>query len=633
VIDHSALNPSQLDVVRHGEGPVLVVAAAGSGKTKTLVHRVADLVDRGVAPDSLLLVTFTRKAAIEMFDRLTKLTGDAALVSHITGGTFHSVCLRWLREDDPTIEVIPEWKVRSTIKGLIGGPSKMWPQAITWNDADLSTVLHLLSLARNERMTPEDLEADAFDGPVGEKAARKLAELWRLYDAWKRAEGVVDFDDMLILALERLEEDDAFRARIQERYEWLLVDETQDTNRVQWDLLKLMAAPQNNITAVGDVRQSIYGWRGAKPEQFLAFAETFPGARIIGLEHNYRSDEHVIRLANAIAAAMPEDHADLIATRPAEVEPVFREYSTPDDEAKAIVEEISQEVALGESPEWFSVLYRTNAQSRAVEDACLRARVPYIIVGSQGFYARSEVQDMLAYLRISLDPDDRESIARVISRPTRYLGKAFLADVEDFVGRHGGTFFDSLPLPLKLKDWQIEKAREFTHLVRMVRTMPPAVAIRTIRERTEYDHWLSSEEGTESEDSSRIENLNELVVAAGKFGKTADFLEFARAQQEAAKDQDPRGRVVLSTIHRSKGLEWPCVDVIGVSEGLLPHKRAVELGDVAEERRLRYVAATRARDRLVISGVKEWQSNDLGHSRFLREVGIAATQPVEEVPA
>lgn len=622
------LNRAQLEAVGHGDGPLLVIAGAGTGKTKMLVHRTAELTET-VDADKILLVTFTKKAAQEMGERLGSLV-DRSTAAAVTSGTFHSVCFRLLREEDATLEVVPEWKMRSTIKGLIGGPSKMWPQAVDWPDADLSSVLHLLSLARNERLTPDELElmwrkGPSIDTPMQFRgpALRKLPQVWRLYDEWKRERGVVDFDDMLILVLDRLESDDVYRKRIQHRWTHVLVDETQDTNRVQWELLKIIAAPQNNITAVGDVRQSIYGWRGAKPEQVLAFAEHFPGARILGLTENYRSDEHVIRLANAIAAAMPEDHEPLVATRPAERGPVVRHFDGPEDEARFIANEIAAGIKLGDLPDEFAVLYRTNAQSRAFEDELLRNQVPYIVVGSLGFYGRSEIQDMLAYLRAALDHNDRDAITRVIKRPTRYLGKAYVDAVDTYVNGHPDvTYLQGLTATPRLKDWQIEKARDFVGVVKQIREMTPANAIRFVRGRTEYDHWLASEEGTEDIDSSKIENLNELVVAAERFEKISDLLAFAQRQQDAAKSQDPRGRVVLSTIHRAKGLEWPYVYVAGASEGLLPHQRSIEEGDVTEERRLWYVAATRARDRLTVSYLTSWQSKPLDVSSLVVEVGL-----------
>lgn len=637
MLDLSTLNKGQRQAVTFGEGPLLVLAGAGSGKTRVLVQRVAHLIGQGEDPESFFVSTFTKKAATEMKERLADIIVD---VDKVQIGTFHSFCLRVLKVDGGNrFEIMRESEQKRLVKGLLEPPSKNYPDALNWR-VDLGHVLSKLSLAKNNLLTVEEVGKRSDGSPIQANFVR----LYRAYEKHKEALNKIDFDDMLLMCYQLFIEHPGILAKYCERFKWVLVDELQDTNYAQWALIQMLSYPRNNITGVGDVDQAIYTWRGALPEQVLSFGQMFAGAATIILEENYRSTENVVDLANKlIANNSTRIRKRLIAMTGSGVDPLYTHCETPEDEAAFVADEIEAAHKDGHKGADMAVLYRTNAQSRAFEDELVRRDIPYTIIGSAGFYNRKEIKDIISYLRVIHSPSDTEALERIVNVPNRYLGKAFISAVKTHSFRSGLSFLDAMTETPGLKNFQFKAADELGYEIRSLQKIAddttPAKLIYEVRKRFHYDAYLIKEEGGEDgADNNRIENLNELMSAVNKFSSLAAFLDFVGKQQnKSSTDNKDPDKVQLMTIHRAKGLEWKIVFLVGVSQGLLPHKNAIETGaggniipeSIEEERRLCYVGITRARQILYMSSLNEWQNNYTGPSMFLGEVGLE----VEELEA
>jgi DNA helicase-2/ATP-dependent DNA helicase PcrA len=628
MLEKMSFNSRQLEAVHHDNGPCCVLAGAGSGKTRILVGRVARLVvNEDIPARNILAVTFTRKAAGEMAERLEELIGPE--VEDLNMGTFHSVCYRilkdeWRRKRDKGYEPASEYWQRRALREIIY-------ERLNWN-IDLGAALNWIGWQKNNLRGPDDeLLRVPPEGPL----AHKYRDMYRRYEEKKKAERKLDFDDMLLWCCWLMSDDAGVRARYSTQFRYILVDEYQDTNLVQNEILKLWAKPLNNVFVVGDARQAIYEWRAARVEFILRFEKDWPGARTIVLDTNYRSSSNIVSISNRlIKGAGIAYPGECSAHRGALDEPYVLINDHEDHEAGEVINEIgilvkADDYSLGDC----AILFRTNAQARALEDALIAAAVPYVIHGGTGFYARKEVRDILAYLRILEDPDDFDAIARVINVPTRYIGRVFLERAREYAARQGVSLVRAVKDCPEAYQRRYRGAHEFVGCINRLAaykdSFSPAQMVQLVRTETRYDDWLAEEEGAEEgADSHRIENLNSLVAAAQRFASLKDFLFYAeQAGSRPADTENNADKVQLMTIHRAKGLEFPIVFLAGMNQGLLPHYRSMALVDgkvvpesVEEERRLAYVGMTRAMDRLYLSTSKSYNGKYMEPSMFLKEV-------------
>ncbi len=610
------LNPEQREAVTHGTGPLLVLAGAGSGKTRVLTHRLAWLLHQGMAaPHQITAVTFTNKAAREMAERVGRLLGRPAPGLFV--GTFH----RW------ALDVLRRWPERA---GL--------PERFSILDVDEQRAL-VAEAAREEGVDERAFPARALLAAISAAANAgrrpgeddRLDRVWRRYRTLKRAAGAVDFDDMLVLALELLRRDDEVRAAVSARCRFLLVDEFQDTNRLQLELLLAVLDGERNLTAVGDEDQSIYRWRGAELDNILAFERHFPGARVVKLERNYRSTAPILAAAGALIARNLGRRGKRLFTDREGGEPV-RLFVAPDDRAEARwvadrVEELAHRFGPGE----VAVLMRTNAQSRPFEEELTRRHVPYRVVGGLRFWQRAMVKNALAYLRLAANPDDAMAFRRVVNVPARGIGAATL----DLLTRHARA--RGIPLPAasrELPEGLTARARkaleEFWRLLDEARarfaTDPPGDLAAWL---IEASGLLALAEGNDPERLAARENLEALVgavrEATAQGQDLAAFLDSV-ALLEEGDEAAPRDAVSLMTLHAAKGLEFDAVLLVGLERGFLPHASALEdPEEIEEERRLAYVGMTRARRWLALTAARTrylyGARKERELSPFLEEIG------------
>ncbi|MEB9892992.1 UvrD-helicase domain-containing protein [Bacillus cereus] len=624
------MNPAQIEATTHVDGPCCVIAGAGSGKTRVLTHRIGYLIEHGIPSESILACTFTKKAAGEMAERLEPLVGPEADLLNL--GTIHSMCYRILREEwrhtGESYELLNDYWQKRFIKDILAPAGPKNPDGMNWG-YDVSAALSFIGGRKNELVTPE-MFRKSINYEV-EDAAR-LARLYELYEARKEREGRIDFDDMLTRCYYLLAENPAILTKYQQRYKYILVDEFQDTNRAQWEIIRMLAAPENNLFVVGDDWQSIYGFRGARPEYIVHFEKWYPDAKIVVLDTNYRCNEQIISISNAVIQHNTDQYPKtVLAHRGAGQLPTMFNASDEEHEADLVIREMQALMAAGKKPGEIAVLYRTNAQSRAYEDKLVRANIPYTIIGSAGFYSRKEVRDMISYLQVINNPAaSDEAIKRVLNVPSRFLGRALINDVETYSIQHGLSFWEALQTAPGLRPYQRKGISEFVDVIQYAGRYgsSPAELIQLIREATEYDDWIRREDGDDDGESARIENLNELQSAASRYRELDEFLNFVEmmCSRSATTDDDP-DRVQLMTIHRSKGLEFPADFLVGLNNGLLPHKKSIEYADglvipssCAEERRLCYVGMTRAKDLLYLSHMESYQGRSMDPSIFLEEM-------------
>ena len=629
------LNPRQREAVEHSEGPLLVLAGAGSGKTRVITHRIAHLMTAFRVPGwAILAVTFTNKAAGEMRERVRSLvsTGPEGAPSV---ATFHSFCVRLLRregaplsqlrrgftplftiyDDDDQISMI-----KSIYKSLGLDDKFMQPRAA------LSRISH----AKSHAQSPEEIARAATD-----PTATRFATVYERYEARLRESNALDFDDLLLEAVNLLRYDDATRQRLNQRYEFVMVDEYQDTNRSQYDLMRLLTEQRHNICVVGDEDQSIYGWRGANIRNILDFERDFPGATIIRLEQNYRSTQTILEAASAVVANNTERIGKTLWTDSGAGEKITL-YEAPDSENEALWIADTVENRLARNPqERVAVLYRTNSQSRQIEEALRRYGRKYVVVGGFSFYQRAEVKDILAYLKVLVSPHDSIGLLRVVNTPARGIGRTTLEQIEQYSLQHGLSLWTSLEQTLEAHAFpgRAEAAlaafhRMMTELAGQLDTRSISDTLADVLERTGYRKMLE-DEGTE-EARQRLANLDELLNAAadaGERGETLrDFLDHAALVSDA-DSADSRAPVSLLTMHNAKGLEFPVVFIAGLEEGLFPHSRSLDSeSGMEEERRLCYVGMTRSETKLYLSWARYRRRFGGGQpevslaSRFLNEV-------------
>lgn len=609
------LDPEQREAVTHGDGPLLVVAGAGSGKTRVLTYRIAYLLASGRArPHNILAVTFTNKAAREMAERVEKLLGGPLAGGFV--GTFHRFALSLLRQHPEKV-------------GL--------PQRFAIADEDeqrriLEQVLKELGIPSTQ-LSPRAARSAISRRKNGSAAGLALPELFsEVFDRYQQrlAEaGAVDFDDMLALAVKLLAENDALRQSLRERFRYVLVDEFQDTNPVQMELLRQLAGPKPNLTAVGDEDQSIYRFRGAELEHILRFEHTYPGARVLTIGSNYRSVEPILRAAAAVIAHNTRRRPKVLRARSGGGEPV-RVLAAADetDEASQVVADIRRERAAGRTS--VAVLFRINALSRPFEAELVRWGVPYRVVGGVRFWDRAEIRDALAYLRLVANPDDELAFLRVVNVPARGLGAVTLERLRQAAEARGCSLPEaSRRLPGTLTPRAREALLQFWQLLDALRQQaegPLPELVRTLLERSGLAAQYSPHD---EEDRQRLANLDQLVNAAAEAeqrGLTlASFLDEVALLSEADTEAAPES-VLLSTLHAAKGLEFDVVYLVGLEEGLLPLMRGDEddLADEEEERRLLYVGMTRAKKKLVLTWARtrrlHGETRTARPSRFLAEL-------------
>jgi len=625
------LNPPQRRAVTHPGGPLLILAGAGSGKTRVLAYRVAWLMrELGVPPSRILAVTFTNKAAGEMRGRVDRLLGSA-VTRGMWIGTFHHLCSRVLRRHGDRIGIHPNFIIfdeddqRRVVRGVLtdlGLDERRFPPAV---------LLAMIDRAKNEGLDhiAYARQADGFYQEV-------VARVWRGYQAALRQHHALDFDDLLLEVLRLFDDVPEVRGEYQERFQHVLVDEYQDTNRAQYLIVRTLAAKHRNLVCVGDDDQAIYRFRGADVRNILDFEGDYPDATIVKLEQNYRSTRTILAAAGGVIAHNPHRHEKHLWTaNPAGDAVALYEAADGHDEARAIAEEI-QHLRNGLRYRDMVVLYRTNAQSRLFEEQFLRSGIPYTIVGGVRFYERKEVRDLLAYLRLALNPDDGVSVERVINVPRRGIGDVSLERLKTFAASRGMGLLQALASPEGLETLPRaaqRQAGEFAALIGRLQDRAGRVRAADLVEQaiaeTGYQAMLE-QEGTE-EAYGRLENLRELVTVAREFeemtGETTleAFLQHLALVTDLDTWQEDVDRVTLMTLHSAKGLEFPVVFLAGMEEGLFPHARALEEdGGLEEERRLCYVGMTRARQRLYLSYARQRMifgtSMPGVPSRFLDEV-------------
>jgi DNA helicase II / ATP-dependent DNA helicase PcrA len=623
------LNPAQREAVLATEGPVLVVAGAGSGKTRVLTHRIAHLVSAcGVKPQEILAITFTNKAAGEMKERLEGILGDIAPRMWVM--TFHAACGRILRREAPRLGYRSNFTiydqadqvrlVKLCLEELDRDPKRFVPRGIHAQ----------ISMAKNQLILPE-----AYKARVSSFYDQTVADVYELYQRRLINSNAVDFDDLLMLTVEVLERFPEARTRWQKAFRYVLVDEYQDTNHAQYRLLQLLASEHKNVFAVGDPDQSIYAFRGADIRNILEFERDFGGAKLIALEQNYRSTNSILQTANAVISHNRERKPKNLWSELGDGDPV-RVVEVEDEHAEArfVAAEVASLIDEGFSGSEIAVFYRTNAQSRVLEDVLVRQEIPYQVIGGPKFYERAEIKDAIAYLQVIDNSFDAVSLARIANRPRRGIGDASLARLQSYADTQGISLWEALEHPEEAGCGgaplrAIERFRTLmqSSMAGALELSVPEVLERVL-ERSGYLEALEAERTVEAQ--GRIENLLELVGVAREYQERTEEPTLSEFLQQLSlySDQDDlaaeQSLVTLMTLHNAKGLEFRAVFLIGMEEGVFPHARSLEEQGLEEERRLAYVGLTRAKERLTLTHASSrslWGSRGYNlPSRFLDEL-------------
>ena len=623
------LNPEQLRAVKHESGPLLILAGAGSGKTKTLTHRIAYLVSqKNIWPSHILAVTFTNKAAKEMRQRLAVLLhenpDDRQFMPWM--GTFHSICVRILRMDGTALGLDKRFVIYDTDDQLSLIKQIMKAQGLTDRDIKPRSVLFAISHAKNDMIDPE-----AYVASVSSPVQQRIGALFQAYEKALRQAAALDFDDLLLKVVELFKTHPDIRQKWQQQFQHILIDEYQDTNTVQYTLIKLLVGPERNLSVVGDDAQSIYSFRGADYTNILNFERDFPGAVVIKLEQNYRSTGSILHLANnLIQHNVNRTDKNLWTNSGDGAEPQLWQLYSEAEEAQVIANEIRRQLSVGRSPDDIAVLYRTNAQSYAIERALRQNYLPYKIVGGLRFLDRAVVKDVLAYLRLLYQPSDKMSFSRIVNVPKRGIGAVSVAKFLAWNDEQGTTVVDGL-LAVNEANGLTPRARYSLHELGVLLSdlqksidEAPADVIEKIIDQTGYGTFIN-DGSVQSEE--KMENLGVLAAEAKAYVDVPTFLEEMALM--SASDDQAQEQITLMTLHAAKGLEFPVVFLTGLEEGILPHSRVFDGGkaeDVEEERRLCYVGITRARQELFITcASSRTQFGQIAYnlpSRFLDEMGI-----------
>src|SRR5262245_49318467 len=624
------LNPQQLEAVKTTEGPVLILAGAGSGKTRVITYRVAHLIeDREVRPESILAVTFTNKAADQMKFRVRNLlravrSGDPLI------STFHSFCVRLLRLEIDALKYTRDFTIYDEADQLQVIKAAMKDLKVDERLVTPKTIQSRISHAKNHGKTPQNLLDDSWE-PSWEYTSNAFNE----YEKRLRKSNALDFDDLLIKAVELFDKFPPAAEKYSRRFQYVMVDEYQDTNRMQYRLVRHLTTMHDNICVVGDEDQSIYSWRGADIQNILSFEKDFPHVKVIKLEQNYRSTKNILAAASAVVAHNEMRKGKTLWTQnPSGDLITYMEASDAEEEAMYVAERLLYHQKADPGAR-LAVLYRTNFLSRILEEKLRRYNMKYKIVGGFSFYERAEIKDMISYLTVSLNPHDSVHLLRIINAPPRGIGKTTVDALEELAVERGTSIWGALPVALADARLPMRTLRALEAFYKMVsefveqgQELSNAGLLEKIIRSTKYVEMLQ-EEGTE-ESESRIENIRELLTAAEESHERGeslrDFLDHAALVSDQ-DDYDEKSPISLMTLHTAKGLEFPVVFIIGLEEGLCPHSRsAMEPPQLEEERRLFYVGMTRAEQKLYLTSTRfrryfgNMDQQISEPSRFLAEV-------------
>jgi len=632
----AGLNPQQREAVEHFAGPLLILAGAGSGKTRVITHRICHLITaRHVPGASILAVTFTNKAAGEMKERVQKLLGAASAMDAPTVSTFHSFCVRVLRRDgDPLAQIRPGFTRNFQIYddddqlAIVKRVFKKF--GLDEEFMKYRSALSAISQGKNRKQSPQDFYKAATN-----PQAERLAKVYDEYEEELRKANALDFDDLLLEAVRLLRHDEPTREWYGRRYQFLMIDEYQDTNRSQYELLRLLTTQHNNVGVVGDEDQSIYGWRGADIHNILDFEKDFPGAKVIRLEQNYRSTKTILEAAGAVVAHNVARKGKTLWTQSDAGTPICL-FEAADGEQEALyIAEAIDKMLKREPLTRVAVLYRTNFQSRQIEEALRRYGRKYKVVGGLSFYNRAEVKDALAYVKLLLNPKDNVGLLRVLNVPARGIGKTTVEQLEKLARERDVSLWEAIGTGCDERHFGARAEASLGAFRRIIDELranlenrTPDEILKQILERSGYAKMLEADPSPEAE--GRRDNLQELVSAAADSAQRGEsieeFLDHAALVSDA-DDVDEKAQISLLTIHNSKGLEFPVVFIAGMEEGLFPHSRSRDNEEqLEEERRLCYVAMTRAEQRLYLSHAKmrrKYGGSPLEPctpSRFLNEV-------------
>ena len=640
-----SLNDVQREAVEHADGPLLILSGAGSGKTRVITHRIAYLIKQhDISPFRILAVTFTNKAANEMKERLDTLV-EGGVSRDLWVSTFHATCARILRRDieklreNPGTDGVSRSKKRAYTRdftifdtGEQATLVKDVLRQLNYSDKDYNprAILSIISRAKNESISPQKYEIIA-DGYF----ERVVAEVYPLYQDALRLNNSLDFDDLLLFTVELLNKNTEIRQSYQNRFEYILVDEYQDTNRCQYELVRLLTGEKQNICVVGDDDQSIYAFRGADIRNILDFEQDYPNARVLRLEQNYRSTQNILDAAWSVVQNNKARKSKKLWTEQEEGELVTcYEAMDENDEAGYVGTQIQDWHTEGVSYKDFAVFYRTNAQSRIFEEAFRAANIPYQIVGGVGFYDRMEIKDLLAYLRVMCNPNDSMSVRRIINVPSRGIGATTLERLINFAAAEDITLFEAVQRVDEISTINRglqTKVRRFAEIFdEFDATMLPVDALDYVLKVTGYLKNLQSQNSIEAQ--NRVENIEELINAVIEYEQNepepslSDYLEnVALIADIDTMETDSTDMVTLMTLHSAKGLEFPFVFIVGVEEGYLPHQRSISTEpELEEERRLCYVGITRAMEQLYLSHAKSRrtfrETEYRTPSRFISEI-------------
>lgn len=631
---YDTLNPMQKEAVLHTEGPLLILAGAGSGKTRVLTHRIAYLIEeKEVNPWNILAITFTNKAAGEMRERVDSLVGFGA--ESIWVSTFHSTCVRILRRYIEHLGYTTSFSIYDS-----DDQKTLMKQVFKTLDIDTKqykerSVLGIISSAKDKLISPEEFLLNAGQ----DFRQKKVGEIYREYQNQLKKNNALDFDDLIVKTVELFQNDSQILDYYQERFRYIMVDEYQDTNTAQFKLISLLASKYGNLCVVGDDDQSIYRFRGADIENILSFEQTFPGARVIKLEQNYRSTQNILDAANGVIRHnRGRKEKSLWTANGTGDEILFKQFDDARDEADYIARQIRDSEFSYQDQ---AVLYRTNAQSRLLEERCIFYNVPYRLVGGVNFYQRKEIKDILAYLKTVANGVDDLSVLRIINVPKRGIGATSMGRVTMFASEHGMSLYSALREARMVPGLgkAVEKIGHFISQMECFRAMAQSEEysiqdlIEAILEETGYEEELKAEGEIEAE--TRIENIQELINKAAAYEEDSqhpsldEFLEQVALVADIDNVDSSEDRVTLMTLHSAKGLEFPKVYLAGMEDGLFPGMMAVSSDDptdMEEERRLCYVGITRAKKELVITAARKRMTH--GETRYCKP-----SRFVEEIPA
>ncbi len=627
------LNEKQKEGVLHTEGPLLILAGAGSGKTRVITHKIAYLIEeKRVFPSNILAITFTNKAAKEMKERVEGLLKGR--VEDIWMGTFHSMCVRILRREIESIGYKRNFSIYDSLdqKTLV-------KECITEKNLNKETfqekpIINIISSLKDDMIDPDDYINENYK----DYYRRNVGEIYGLYEEKLKKNNALDFDDLILKTVFLLKSDERIREKYQSKFEYIFVDEYQDTNKSQYELIKYLSGKHGNICVVGDEDQSVYGWRGADIRNILNFERDFKGAEVIKLEQNYRSTGNILDVANSIIKNNTERKGKKLWTAKERGQYATLKINFDEkEEANFVTQKVIDLIEEGKYKYGdFVILYRTNAQSRSFEETFIRNNIPYKIVGGLKFYDRKEVKDLIAYLRLIQNPLDDISLRRIINVPKRGIGASTLGKIEKYTSQTGESIYGAL-LDLDKIQGLSGRARNviksFTAMINKFLAMKEIMGVRDFIEEVVYStgYIKELEEENSVESQSRIENLKEFISVAVDFetnyegGTLEDFLANVSLLSDVDKTDERKDVVTMMTVHGAKGLEFPVVFLVGMEEGLFPISRALDsIHDMEEERRLCYVAVTRAEELLYISyaNLRTIYGNTTYSlpSRFLKEI-------------